>query len=192
MLSMGVVLYILMSIEKKITLFFSLIFALGFLFIMFGPIYGNATINRLRSTFELSTEKSMEVRDNNRKRIQPFIHSHPLGGGLGTSGGNAVPGHPLSDFPSDSGLLRSAIEYGWLGLLIQCFLYFIILQQGALAYYRSSYNVYQVYYLAATVGIFGYIVAQYAQVAIGMVPGSFLFYGLLSIIIRLRQMETNI
>ena len=194
MLTIGVVLYILMTLTDKRTLIFSCLFGAGFVFLIYGPIYGNATINRLRSTFEFSEEASLQVRDVNRRRIQPFIHSTPLGGGLGTSGfGSAKynPDHPLADFPPDSGMLRMAIEYGWVGFLIQCLTYFLVVQQGIHAYYRSKFKENKVLFLAATVLLFGYIVAQYAQVAIGFVPGAFAVYAMMAVIIRLRQIELS-
>lgn len=192
MFVLGVILYIMMTLNNIRTMVFTALFGLGFIFLLYGPIYGNGTVNRLRSTFDLSEDESYKVRDDNRNSIQPFIYSHPLGGGLGTSGVGSsavVPGHPLADFPSDSGLLRNAVEYGWLGLVVLYITYIVGLYQGIRAYYRSRNPRNKILFLGAVVAIFGYIVAQYAQVAIGMIPGAFFFYGLMAIIVRLRQID---
>jgi len=191
-LLIGVMLYIGMTITNRRTLIFTSLFALLFVFLIYGPIYGNATINRLRSTFDLSEDESYKVRDVNRHSIQPFIYDHPLGGGLGTSGVGSsayVPGHPLADFPSDSGLLRIVIEFGWVGYAIIFFTYLIVMQQSIRAYYRSRDRINRLLLLAITLALFNYLVAQYAQVAIGMIPSAFLIYGMIAMVIRLPQLE---
>lgn len=191
-LVLEVLLYIIMTLTNKKTLIFACLFSMLFVVIVYGPIYGNVTINRLRSTFDLEKDDSYQVREENRRSIQPFIYKHPLGGGMATSGfnsGNYVPNHPLANFPSDSGLLRYAIEYGWIGMIILFATYFIGLQQGISAYYRSRNHHNKILFLISVIALFGFIVSHYAQQSIGMIPGTFLFYGLLAIIIRLRQME---
>lgn len=192
MLVMGLVLYVMLTIANRTTLIFTCIGALGFLFILYGPIYGNVTINRIRSTFDLKTDASLKVRDINRKNIQPYMHAHPFGGGLGTTGILNIkdnPTHPLSGFPTDSGFLQVALEAGWIGLIIQCVVYFLIIQQAIRAYFRSKSRINRPFFLVAAAVVFAYSVAQYAQVAIGAPPGIFLFYGLIATVIRLSQME---
>lgn len=192
MLVMGLILYVLMTITNRSTLIFACVATFIFVFILYAPIYGNVTINRIRSTFELSTDASLEVRDINRRNIQPYIHAHPIGGGLGTTGILNMknnPNHPLSGFPTDSGYLQTALELGWIGLLIQCSVYFIALQQGVRAYFRSTIKKHRTILLAALPCLFSYMVAQYAQVSIGDFPGIFLIYSLFTVIIRIRQIE---
>ena len=194
MFIMEIALYIMMTLNNTKTIIFSGIFIAFVVIIVFGPIYGNTTINRIRTSFLFSKEESMKVRDVNRHSIQPYIYDHPIGGGLGTTGLISVeynPNHPLAGFPTDSSLLRIALEYGWVGLLLQCLIYFIILQQGISAYFRSNNRQNKTLILASTMGLFGYIVAQYSQVAIGPIPGAFLFFALVAIIIRLRQMDQS-
>ncbi len=159
--------------------------------VLFAPSYGNTTLNRLKSTFE-SEDESLKVRDVNRKYIQPYILAHPIGGGVGTTGVVYMKyniGHPLAGFPTDSGLLAMVLEFGWIGLLVQGITYFVTLQQGIQGYYRSRKSKFKLIYLASTLFLFGYIAAQYSQIAIGQIPGGFLFYGLTAVIIRLRQMD---
>ena len=181
----GLVIFLLMTITHKNTLILTTVFLIIFAIIMFGPIYGNSTINRIRSTFQFSKDASLNVRDANRARIQPYIYDHPIGGGLATSGVAGLkynPHHPLAGFPPDSGYLRTALETGWIGLAITCFLYFIILYEGVKGYYRSEEPKTKVYYVAIISTIYALVIAQYAQVAIGQLPGALIFYPSLAII----------
>lgn len=192
MLVMGMVLYVIMTINKSSTLIFACVAILGFIFIMYAPIYGNVTINRVRSTFELNSDASLGVRDINRKRIQPYMHSHPFGGGLGTTGVlNMKEGarHPLTGFPTDSGFLQTALEVGWLGLLIQCFVYFTLIRQSIKLFYRSRKPLHKLVGLIAAITIFSYCVAQYAQVAIGAPPAIYLFYGMAAAVMCCSYLE---
>jgi cell division protein FtsW (lipid II flippase) len=186
----GVILFVLMTITRRNTLIFACFFLAVFVVIIWGPIYGNPTINRIRSTFEFSEEASMKVRDINRKNIQPYIYTHPIGGGLATSGMQGLeynPAHYLAGFPPDSGFLRTAVETGWIGLALQCLLYFIIIQSGVRVFYQSNDKKIKMYALAITIPLFCFIVAQYAQVSIGQIPGCFVFYPGLAMIARLKN-----
>ncbi len=194
----GIALYIMMTLSNPRTLIFAAFSLLAFVVLIYGPIYGNPTINRLRSTFELSDDASFNVRDVNRHSIQPYLHSHPIGGGLGTTGGSAGEldidrgsSHPLAGFPTDSGFLKMGLEYGWIGLIIQCIAFFIVLQQGVKAYFRSKVRRHRMFLLASVIGVFCYVMSHYAQVSIGTIPGTFLFYALIAVIIRLPQIESS-
>jgi hypothetical protein len=192
MLVLEVFLYILMTVNEKKTAIFAVICAMIGAFVLFVPIYGNGTINRLRSTFQISSDESLQVRDVNRHSIQPYIYTHPIGGGIGTTGllnYSKNIGHPLAGFPTDSGLLQTALEEGWIGLILICLTFFIILKQSVQSYFRTRNPEFKVIYMAITCCIFGFVFAQYTQVAIGPVPNGFLFIGLMAIIIRLNDME---
>jgi len=184
-------LYACITLNHRKTLILSVIVGVGLVAILLLPSYGNQTIARLKTTFD-SEDASLNVRDANRKNIQPYIYSHPIGGGIRTTGGvfeEYNRGHPLAGFPTDSGLLTLALETGWIGLLLQCVTYFIFLQQGIHYYFRSRSRVYKSILLASTVFLFGYVIAQYSQVATSQIPGSIAFYSLLAVIIRLPQIE---
>jgi putative inorganic carbon (hco3(-)) transporter len=192
MLVLEIALYILMTITEKKTLIFAGISLSILLFILFVPIYGNGTINRIRSTFQLNSDESLKVRDVNRHSIQPYIYAHPIGGGIGTTGVLNYPhnvGHPLAGFPTDSGLLSIVLEQGIVGLILTCLSYFIILRTAVRSYFRTRNPHYKIIYLAITCCVFGFVFAQYAQVAIGQVPNGFMFLGLIAILIRLNDNE---
>jgi hypothetical protein len=169
MLILEVLLYVLMTINEKKTLIFGALCAFMLAFVIFVPIYGNGTINRIRSTFQLSTDESLNVRDVNRHSI----------------------GHPLAGFPTDSGLLMISLEQGYVGLIISCILYFIILVRCIQSFFRARNPEYKVIYLAITGFIFGFVFAQYAQVAIGQVPNGFAFAAMVAIVLRLNDLENR-
>ncbi len=194
MIPSGLSVYVLMTITNKRTMLFAVGFLMLFCTLVFGPFYGNGTINRIRSTFQFANDESLNVRDENRAKIQPYILDHPLGGGVCTSGVLGLeynPGHPLAGFPPDSGYLRTAIETGYTGLLLTCLIYFIVLYMGVRNYYRSSNNDYRLLYLGIVASLYSYIVANYAQVAIGQMPGSLFFYSAMAIIINMGNFETK-
>lgn len=192
-LTVGILLYVLMTLSNRNTLIFASFFAMGFVVIVWGPIYGNTTINRIRSTFEFSKDGSLEVRDVNRKAIQPYIYDHPIGGGLATSGAQGMqynPGHPLAGFPPDSGFVKVAIETGWIGFTFQIILYFLILRTAVHEYYVAHSRKIKSYYLAVIVCVFSFVVAQYSQEAIAQIPGFFIFYSSIALIVRLKHFDT--
>lgn len=191
MIPAGLSIYVLMTITNRKTLLFAIGFLMFFCILVFGPFHGNGTVNRIRSTFQFSDDESLNVRDENRAKIQPYIMKHPLGGGVCTSGVLGLeynPGHPLAGFPPDSGYLRTAIETGWAGLMLTGLIYFIVLYMGIRNYYRSPREV-RGLYVGIVASLYAYIIANYAQVAIGQMPGGLFFYSCLAIIVNLRNLQ---
>lgn len=173
--------------NKLSTRIIGILLLLGFAFIMIAPIYSNPTLNRVRSAFDLDSEASLNVRDVNRKSVQPYMHVHPFGGGLGTTGGSGVkynPGHFLAGFATDSGYLQTSTELGWVGLILLLFQYFLIFKEGLNIYFNTDKKEIKLLISGCLVCIFTFVVAQYAQVAIGQFPDSFLFYGAAAIILK--------
>jgi len=99
------------------------------------------------------------------------------------------PGHPLAGFPPDSGYLRAALETGWIGLAFTLFMFFVMLQVGVRNYYASRSKEVRTIYVGIVASLYAYMIAQYAQVAIGQMPGAFFFYGSMAIIVKLRNFE---
>lgn len=194
MIPAGLAVYVLMTITNRKTLMFMVGFLVFFSLLIFGPYHSNDTVNRIRTAFEFSDDESLNVRDKNREMIQPYMLRHPIGGGVCTSGVLGLeynPGHPLAGFPPDSGYLRTALETGWVGLILTCLTYFITLYMGVINYYRSRTKEVRAIYVGIIASLYAYIVANYAQVAIGQIPGSFFFYSAMAIIIKLQSFETT-
>jgi putative inorganic carbon (hco3(-)) transporter len=179
----GFMMYAIMNINKKSTLIMVLIFAMGFIVILYGPFYGGV-ITRIRTTFQPSTDASMNVREYNRKRIQPYIHTHPIGGGVNTtdSEGEALsPGHPLAGFATDSGYLKTALTIGWVGLIIQMSLYFMIIATGIKNFYRARDSEIRALYAAYICLFFALLIANYAQSAMGQKPIGLIVFSIYAI-----------
>ncbi len=186
----GIGLYIFMTIQNKTTLATMFACFLVAFFVLFAPI-NTPVLNRIRSTFN-SKEESLKVRDINRHYIQPYIYAHPIGGGISTTGVEGKrfnPGHPLAGFPPDSGLLKAALELGWVGLTLTMLFYLAILYQGIHYHFCMQNKTLKVYMVAITGALFATIVTQYAQVSIGQIPGALFFFSALSVMKKIKEFD---
>lgn len=179
--------FLLLTVNKIATRILGVMLLLSFAFIMVIPIYSNPTLNRVRSAFDLGNEASLNVRDVNRKSVQPYMLTHPFGGGLGTTSGNGIknnPNHLLAGFETDSGYLKTATESGWIALILLLVQYYLILKIGLNTYFNTDKKEIKTLISSCLVCIFTFVIAQYAQVAVGQFPDSFLFYGAAAIILK--------
>ncbi|HOV45149.1 MAG: hypothetical protein IPO46_11820 [Chitinophagaceae bacterium] len=187
----GVALYGLTTIRNKTTLIAVFCSIMFFMFVLFAPINSNPTLNRIRTTFD-SKEESLNVRSKNRHFIQPYMHYHPFGSGISTTGVEGTmyyPSHPLAGFPPDSGLLKLGLEMGWIGLFLHLLLNATILYQGIYYYFKMKNKKLKVYMVAILCGLFPYMVCQFSQVAIGQLPSALLFYSCMALIKRLKEFD---
>lgn len=190
MMPAGIALYVLISLRNKATLMTLFVTFMSVLFIIFAPI-DNPTINRMRSTFD-SKDESLNVRTMNRQSIQPYIHAHPMGGGVGASGVEGTrfnPTHVLAGFPPDSGLLQLALDMGWIGLALSMVLYLTILYQGIQYYFRMRNEEYKKYMVAITCALFSIMVTLFAQSSIGQIPNTFFFYAVMGLFKRMMEFD---
>ena len=186
----GLALYILLTINKRNTKILAIISTVVFLLLLYGP-FNNPRVDRFRSTF-IGKDDSYSVRDRNRKRIQPYIYSHPIGGGLGTTGGAGEtynPGHYLAGFPPDSGYLTKALEMGWIGLAFFCTLDFIILRSGIRGYFTCKNEDTRLIYAACTAAILSFNVGELSQVAIGQITDIVIYFPFIAIILKLKNFD---
>lgn len=193
MVPVGILIFGFMTITNRNTLILAIIGALGFLFILFGPIYGNATVNRIRSAFN-SDDASLNIRDVNRHSIQPYIYDHPMGGGVmttGDAGSKYNPNHPLAGFPPDSGYLKIALETGWVGLLLYMIFLFVGMRNGIKNFYAEKEPAKKTYFLAFTTFVFMISIALYAQTVTTQIPISIIFWPLMGILHNLKNVEVK-
>jgi putative inorganic carbon (hco3(-)) transporter len=180
MVPAGAFIYILMNINNRRTLVILACLIVGFILLLYGPFYGGA-ITRIRSTFQPSQDASMNVREINRARAQPYIRSHPIGGGVNTtdSEGEALsPGHQLAGFPTDSGFLKTALTIGWIGLIILMSLYFMVIAIGVKNFYSARDPTIKALYGAYIAAFFSLIVANYTQPAMGQKPTGLIVFSI--------------
>jgi len=176
-------LFAILNYSKKV-----LIFSIaGGIFIAFLIVVPTSvpSIVRFQTAFKPSDDASYIVRRLNQKRIQPYILSHPMGGGLGSTGvwgQRFAPYSLLAKFPPDSGYVRVAVEMGWIGLLIFCIFMFIILKTGINNFYRIRDPELKTYCLAMTLIVFALNLGNYPQEALVQFPVSIYFYLVIALI----------
>lgn len=152
----------------------------------------NPTLYRFQSAFKPSDDASFNVRKANQKRIQPYILSHPMGGGLGATGAwgqRFAPNSYLANFPPDSGYVRVAVELGWIGLFIFCLLMFTILRTGINHYYAIRDPELKTYCLAMVLIVFAFNVGNYPQEALVQFPSNIYFYLVTALITITYQLD---
>ena len=168
------------------------------LFSMIGTVVifkstGNAVLYRIQSAFMPDRSgDTMGIRLENQEKIKPFIQSHPFGAGLGSVGEwgqRFSPDTFLANFPPDSGYVRVAVELGWIGYLLYCWLLYMVLRTGIKHYLRVKNSQIKVIYLAITCMMFMLVLASYVQEAIIQLPTSINFYICLAILSRLKDFE---
>jgi O-antigen ligase len=177
------VMFAVLHFNRQIMIF-SAIATFFFVSLIFTPT-SNPSIVRFQSAFRPSEDASYNVRKQNQKRIQPYILSHPMGGGLGATGMWGVRFAPhsfLANFPPDSGYMRVAVEMGWIGLLIFCCLMFIVLKTGIENFYKIRNPELRAYCLGMTLVLFALNIGNFPQEALVQYPNNILFYLAIAII----------
>lgn len=184
----GVAFFVLLTINKARTIAFAAVIGIIFLGLFFAPIY-NPTLERLRSAFRPSEDASMNVREENRDLIRPYIFSHPFGGGLlttGSTGEEYSPYHPLAGFPPDSGFLKTLLETGWIGLILQMALYVVVLATGIKNYFSIRDPVVKGYFMAFMASFFALTVSLFSQMSMDSFPLIFIYVSNFVALYRLK------
>jgi hypothetical protein len=163
--------------------------------ILVGPFYGG-TVNRIRSTFNPSDDASMAVRDNKRVRLQEYVLSHPIGGGLATTGANGKkysPGHYLAGgWDPDSGYLLTALEMGWIGLIIFQVFFFIVVYRGIQNYFALDDPLLKTMNLTYIVPFFALSVAHFTQDAMFQKPVNIIVIVTYAVVIRIPSFQKKL
>ncbi len=195
MAAVGIAFFVIMTIRSRRTVLAAMALVFFGAILLFGPFYGG-TMTRIRSTFNPSEDPSMAVRNAKRVRLQEYVLSHPIGGGLGTTGRNGVkysPGHYLAGgWDPDSGYLFTALETGWIGLIIFQVFFFIVMLQGINNYFsikdpllKTLTLTYVVPYLALTVG-------HFTQDALFQKPVNLVVIVVYAVMVRIRSFEKKL
>ena len=194
MIPVGLALYFIMTMNNPKTIIFGLIGIATIGLLLFGPFYGGH-FTRIKSLVNADEDPSMNVRNQNRDRVQPYILSNPMGGGLmtvGTSGLEYSPGHPLAGFPPDSGYLATALETGWIGLILEMIFLATVLIVGVKNYYKSKDPTIKNLYCAYLSALFALTVANYAQDALYQKPIGLIVYTSFILMFRLYEIDKKL
>ena len=190
LIPIGFFFYVMLSHNKKM-LQALVVFGFFGTILVFIPT-NNSTLYRFQTAFKPSDDASFNVRVVNQTRIRPFIHSHPMGGGLGSTGEfgkRFSPGTYLANFPPDSGFVRIAVEHGWIGLFIYFGLLFVVLKNGIYYYFRCKDPLIKTYYAAVLAVIYILVIASYPQEIITAFPCSGIFCVMIALITRLKDFD---
>ena len=190
LIPVGVIFYTVLNFKKEILV------AAGFFFVLLAGFAlkpsSNAVLFRLQSAFSTSSSDVVDVRMKNQAIIQPYIQTHPFGGGLGSTGlwgRRFSPGTWLSKFDHDSGFVRLAVEVGWIGLFIYMLLLYQMMKWGIYYYFRVKDPQIKNIYLCINTTFFMLLIASYPQEAILQLPTSIIFYLFLATIVRLKDFD---
>lgn len=189
MLPVGLLLFFLVNLHNRNTLIAAAIFTFGMLALLFGPFYSSPTIIRFRTAFMGSQDESLSLRDVNRHSIQPYMYTHPIGGGVMTVGNDGVtynPGHRLAGLQPDSGYLRAVLELGWIGLIITCLYTYMGVHYAIKNYFKEEDELHKLLLIGIAAVMYAILVAQYAQEAAGLVESSIFLNAILGITIKVR------
>lgn len=189
----AVFLFAIINYNKKVLLF-SCLAAVGLVVLINVPT-GDPNLQRFQTAFRPNEDASYKLRKFNQERIKPYIYSHPIGFGLGATGGwgkRFGDGSVVSQFQPDSGYIRVAVELGPVGLLIFCTLMFTIMRTGINNYYRIKDPELKMYSLAILLIVFAYNIANFPQEALVQFPSNVYFsldIALLTVLYRLDKQK---
>jgi hypothetical protein len=184
----AIIFYVILNMNRQVLI---MAFIGGILFLaLINVPTSNVTLYRFQSAFKPSDDASFNARAINQKRLQPYVRTHPFGGGLGAMGSwgtRFAPYSFLATIPPDSGYVRVAGELGWVGLIIFCSMFFITLRQGIINYFRIKDPELKSYCLAMILIVYALNVGSFPQEALVQYPTSIYFYLFLAIIHGLKQ-----
>ena len=192
MIPVGVIFYVILTFKKETLLATVLFFMLGGVFVMKST--SSAVVWRIQSAFKGNSSDTMEVRERNQELVQPYIHTHPIGAGLGSTGywgKRFTPDSWLASFAHDSLYVRLAVETGWIGLIIYMGLLFTAMRTAIYYYFRVKSPTIKLLYLGFSMNVFLLSLASFPQEAITLLPTSIIFYVMLAMIVRLKDFDEN-
>lgn len=187
--------FVKVVISRNRKLWVSLAFAGMALVVVAKMPTSNYHILRIQSVFKASEDKSYQIRANNRKMITPWIMKHPIGGGLGSTGvwgQRFSPGTFLANFPPDSGIIRVAVELGWIGLIIFLIIYVTAFLKGLMAYWCMPQSIQKIQVAGILCMLPPLGIVELGQEVAGVFPMSLLFWVLLGLLfVNIRQSKNQ-
>lgn len=178
----------LINIKNVRTQIISLVFLLTLIGVYFGPFYSSPIV-RIRTAFQGGDDPSMNVRLINKERIRPYLWSHPIGGGPNTTGESSDNSHPLWGFPPDSGYLKIALELGYIGLILNLWLYYKSSSQLVSQYFRIVDWEKRTLQIAILCSMIALSTAELTQITITQRPFDFFFIAYFAMIIKLEGIK---
>jgi putative inorganic carbon (hco3(-)) transporter len=190
LIPVGGIFYAGLILNKRVMFIAGIFAVLGAGFVLKSSSSG--VVYRIQSAFKPTKDDSMNLRLANQKKIQPYIQSHPFGGGLGSCGvwGKRFnPDSELSKFPHDSSFVRMGVELGWIGLILYTLLHFFVLRTGLHYFIRCRDPLIKAIYAGMTTWCFMLAVACYAQEAILQLPMNVIYNVFLAVMVTLKNFD---
>jgi putative inorganic carbon (HCO3(-)) transporter len=192
LIPVGGIFYAGITFNRRVLIVTALLTLLGAAFVLKSTSSG--VIYRIQSAFKPKEDDSMNLRLANQKKIQPYIQSHPIGGGLGSCGvwGERFnPDSELSKFPHDSSFVRMGVELGWIGLILYTLLHYAVLRTGLYHFIRCRDPLIKAIYAGITTWCFMLAVACYAQEAILQLPMNVIYNIFLAMLVSLSRLSVD-
>lgn len=192
LIPIGLFFFALLTLNRRILITVALIASAGTATLLIPT--QNVHIQRISDAFQPWSLETVQVREANWERIQPFIRQHPLGSGLGTTGtwGQRFSPHTLlAKYLPNSGYVRIAVEAGWIGLLLYLSLFAGVLITGIRGYFRSTDERIRAYYPVFLTLIILMLFAHFPQEAITQLPISIFFYVSMAIVVKLKYLSPD-
>ncbi|QQL50882.1 O-antigen ligase family protein [Mucilaginibacter ginkgonis] len=186
----ALIMFAILNFNRKVLIFS--IFITFFFAILIKIPTSNQNLLRFQTAFNPSNDASYNLRKINQKRIQPYILTHPMGGGLGSTGAwgqRFAPNSYLAHFAPDSGYIRVAVENGWIGLFIFCVMMFTFMKTGIDNFYSIKDPELKTYCMASLLIIFAYNIANFPQEALVQYPSNLLFYLFVALTIVTKRLD---
>lgn len=122
----------------------------------------------------------------------PFIYSHPIGGGLGSTGVWGMRFSPytqLAQFAPDAGYMRVAVELGWIGIILYLALLLRLFFLSLRSFSKLTDPNLRILGLALLSGLSTLFLIEYAQDINGKLPMNILLWVLMAVMIRLPNIQ---
>jgi O-antigen ligase len=186
----GAIFFAGLILSRRVLVIGGILAVLGAGFVLKSTSSG--VIYRIQSAFKPSKDDSMNLRLENQKKIQPYIQSHPIGGGLGSCGiwGKRFnPESELAKFPHDSSFVRMGVELGWIGLILYTLFHYVVLRTGLYYFIRCRDPFIKSLYAGITTWLFMLAVACYFQEAILQLPMNVIYNVFLAMLVTLKNFD---
>ncbi len=181
---------VIISRNKK--LYMSLVLGIMAMIILAKVPSSNYQVQRIQSVFKAKEDKSYQIRAANRAMITPWVLKHPIGGGLGSTGvwgQRFSPGTFLANFPPDSGIIRVAVELGWIGLSIFLLIYFQAFFKGVKGLWKMGSRKHKDKVESIICSLPAWGLVEMGQEVAGVFPMSLLFWVFLAILFTTLNYE---
>ncbi len=194
---MGFALYVVLQKNIKI-LILGAIMGIGVLvFFKYTTIgQGNYTIARMRTAFNPGDDPSMQVRLDNQRKLKSYMASRPLGAGLGSTGKEAkklAPNSAASQIPTDSWYVLIWVEQGIIGLYLHlAILLYIVFKSSYVIMFKLKDPWVKAQLSALVSGLFGILVASYANGVLGQMPTVIIAYCTMAFLFLGKSYEKEI